>query len=284
MALAEDITSILAPLGGRTALAARLFRLGATPYTRAAHGDDHETAAQPDVEPQIAFSSDEVFPAAGLAKLPVAIEFLRRADLGQFDLAERLDMSDTPHVGGSGVLPLLDPATQLSLGELCTHMLNLSDDTAANVLLDLVGMGEVNESLSRMGLTHTKLARRFMDIEACDGRRDNWTSASDMLILLSLIHQNMAPGARWLRETLSHQQRSFELSEGWAPAALRLAHMDGLLANAAHVAGLLSDPHRTCAYCVLTAEQKDLPAARYAIGRVVRLLCDAWFDGGSSES
>ena len=90
-------------------------------------------------------------------------------------------------------------------------MLIVSDNTAANVLLDLVGMGEVNESLSRMKLDHTKLARRFMDFEARAARRDNVTSAGDMLALLSLIQQNMLPGARWLRETLGAQQRFVEL-------------------------------------------------------------------------
>jgi beta-lactamase class A len=163
-------------------------------------------------------------------------------------------------------------------------MLIASDNTAANVLLDLVGMGEVNESLSRMKLPHTKLARRFMDFEARAARRDNLTSAGDMLTLLSLIQQNMLPGAGWLRATLGAQQQFVELTEGWLPPAARLAHKDGLLPDAAHDAGLLSGPRGTCAYCVLTTEQKDIPAARYAIGRVVRLLWDAWLDGASASS
>jgi hypothetical protein len=94
----------------------------------------------------------------------------------------------------------------------------------------------------------------------------------------------MLPGAGWLRETLSHQQRFAELSAGWLPPVARLAHMDGLLPDASHGAGLLSGPRETCAYCVLTAEQNDIPAARDAIGRIVRLLWDAWLDGGSIES
>ncbi len=255
----------------------------ASPYRR--HSDDDvRVAGQADADPQFTLNADEAFPAAGLAKLPVAVEFLRRVDLGQFDLAERWDTSAEPRAGGSGVLDFLDPATQLTLGELCTLMLIVSDDTAANVLLDLVGMGEVNESLSRMKLDHTKLARRFMDFEARAARRDNVTSAGDMLTLLSLAQQNMLPGARWLREMLSPQQRFVELGDGWLPPEARLAHMDGLLSDVAHDAGLLSGPRGTCAYCVLTAEQNDLPAARSAIGRVVRLLWNAWLDDTTASS
>jgi beta-lactamase class A len=103
-------------------------------------------------------------------------------------------------------------------------------------------------------------------------------------VLLSLAQQNMLPGARWLRETLSAQQRFVELIEGWLPPEARLAHKDGLLSDIAHDAGLLGGPRGTCAYCVLTAGQNDLPAARSAIGRVVRLFWNAWLDDTTASS
>jgi Beta-lactamase enzyme family len=110
------------------------------------------------------------------------------------------------------------------------------------------------------------------------------TSAGDMLALLSLAQQNMLPGAGWLRETLSAQQRFVELGSGWLPPEARLAHKDGLSSDVAHDVGLLSGPRGTCAYCVLTTEQNDLPAARSAIMRVVRLLWDAWLDDTTASS
>jgi beta-lactamase class A len=283
MDIADDIAAILESLGGRTAFAVRLFHAKTTSNSR--HGDDdHEPSPQDMADPQFTLNADETFPAAGLAKLSVAVEFLRRVDLGQFDLVERWNTSAAPRAGGSGVLDFLDPATQLTLGDLCTLMLIVCDDTAANVLLDLVGMGEVNESLSRMKLDHTKLARRFMDFEARAAQRDNVTSAGDILALLSLAQQNMLPGARWLRETLGAQQRFVELFEGWLPPEAQVAHIDGLLPDVAHDAGLLNGPRGTCAYCVLTAGQNDLPAARTAIGRIGRLLWNAWLDDTTASS
>ena len=283
MDIADDIAVILEPLGGRTAVAARLFLPKRAPNSR--HGDDeHEALPQAEVDTQVMLNADEIFPAAGLAKLPIAVEFLRRVDLGQFDLAERWDTSAEPRAGGFGVLDLLNPATRLTLGELCALMLIVSDNTAGNVLLALVGIGEVNESLSRMKLAHTKLARRFMDFEARAARRDNVTCADDMLELLSLAQQNMLPGARWLRETLNAQQRFAELGVGWLPPEARLAHKDGVLSDVAHDAGLLSGPRGTCAYCVLTVEQNDLPAARSAIWRVIRLLWNVWLDDTTASS
>jgi beta-lactamase class A len=282
MDIPHDVGAILAPLRGRTAFAARLLRRGATPDKRHAGEDDAAPGQEADLH--VALNADEAFPAAGLAKLAVAVEFLRRADLGQFDLAERWDTPGAARVDGSGVSDYLDPATQLTLGDLCARMLIAGDNTAANVLLDLVGVGEVNESLSRMGLRQTKLTRRFMDVAVRDAWRDNVTSASDMVILLSLVQHNMLPGARWLRETLQAQRQGGDLTEGWLPPEARLAHKDGVLPDAAHDAGLLTGPRGAFAYCALTAEQEDIPAARYAIGGVVRLLWDAWLDDAQTPS
>jgi beta-lactamase class A len=257
--LTARIAALLEPLGGRTAVAAQRF--GPPPAS---------------VEASVSIRADEGFPAASLAKLPIAIELMRRADLGQFDLGERFDTASVPRVGGAGVLDFLDPTTRLTLAELCTLMLIVSDNIAANFILDLMGMGEVNETLSRLNLKQTKLARHFMDAAARASGRDNVTSAGDMLTLLSLIRGNALPGGRRLRETLAAQQSFSELTEGWLPASATLAHKDGTLDGLVHDAGIISGPGGLAMYCILTAEQADVPAARATVGRIVRLLWDEW--------
>jgi beta-lactamase class A len=257
--LTARIAALLEPLGGRTALAGQRF--GPPPAN---------------VEASVSIRVDEVFSAASLAKLPIAIELMRRADLGQFDLSERFDTASVPRVGGAGVLDFLDSTTRLTLAELCTLMLIVSDNTAANFILDLMGIGEVNETLSRLNLKRTKLARHFMDEVARTSGRDNITSAGDMLTLLSLIRGNALPGGRRLREMLAAQQSFGELAEGWLPASATLAHKDGTLDGVVHDAGIISGPGGLAMYCILTAEQADVPAARAAVGRIVRLLWDEW--------
>jgi beta-lactamase class A len=155
-------------------------------------------------------------------------------------------------------------------------MLIVSDNTASNFLLDLVGMGEVNETMNRLNLAHTKLARHFMDAAARASGRDNVTSAGDMLTLIGLIRGNALPGGRRLRETLAAQQSFSELTEGWLPTSASLAHKDGTLDGVVHDAGIVSGPGGVAMYCILTAEQRDIPAARSAVGSILRLLWDAW--------
>ncbi len=282
--LEAEVAAILAPLGGRTAVAAR--RAGRPlarslpvvggPGERDDARDTHDVSAKSAPPLDVEISVEEVFPAASLAKIPIAIELMRRVDMGQFDLGERMDTADIARAGGGGVLDYLDPATRLTLGELLTLMLIVSDNTASNVLLDLVGMGEVNETMSRLNLPHTRLARHFMDYEARRAHRDNLTTAVETLTMMELLRGNALPGGRRLRETLAAQQSFSELLEGWLPSGATLAHKDGTLDDTVHDAGILSGPSGAGVYCILTTEQDDIPAARAAIGRTLRALWEGW--------
>ena len=229
--LEAEIAAILAPLGGTTAVAARragrpLARALPVMGAHSAHDDEHDAPAKGAPPLDVALRVDEVFPAASLAKIPIAIELMRRVDMGQFDLGERLDTADIARAGGGGVLDYLDPTTRLTLGDLLTLMLIVSDNTASNVLLDLVGMGEVNESMSRLNLTRTRLARHFMDFEARRAHRDNLTTAAETLTLMELLRGNALPGGRRLRETLAAQQ-SFSRANGGLAAQRRHAGPQG---------------------------------------------------------
>lgn len=272
--LSTRIETLLEPLGGRTSVVARratapLEPLPVLPGTGSAAPRTRNDSRA------IAIRPDEAYPAADLAHLPVALELLRRADLGQFDLAERLDTSDEPRAGGFGVLDHLDPATPLTLGDLCYLMIGINDSTAANFLLSMVGMGEVNETMSRLNLPHTRLARRFMDFVARAAHRENLTSAADMVSLLSLLRGRAVPGAARLREFLAGQQLGADV-KALLPASARLAHKTGSLDGLFHDAGILSGPGGACVYCVLTAEQVSVPAARGATAAILRELWNEW--------
>ncbi len=271
-ALAGRLTALLDVLGGRTALAVIPF---------APAGSAQALTGAPPGE--IRLRADDALPAASLAKLPIAVELMRRADLGQFDLAERLDTSAEPRVGGGGVLDYLDPGTQLTLADLCLLMLAVSDNTAANFLLDLVGMGEVNETMARLGFTQTHLARRFMDWEARAARRENLTSAGDCVQLLALVRGGALPGANRIRALLAAQQVADDI-RAWLPASAALAHKTGELPDVFADAGILSGPGGTCVFCVLTAEQPYLPTARWTVGRIVHMLWNECCAAGNAAA
>ena len=266
---ASDLTArvgaLLDQLGGHSAVAARW--LPRPPAGAQAHGQQAQL--------EVAVRADEPFASASVIKLAIAVELARRVDLGAFDFAERIDISGEPRVGGGGVLSFLDPGWQPTLADLCSLMLAVSDNTAANVLLELLGMGEVNFSMERLGLVHTRLARRFMDFEARAAGRDNVTSASDMVRLLSLLAGGALPLAGRIRAMMANDARAEAVTFA-LPADAILIHKTGTMDDTLHDAGILSGPGGTCIYCVLTTAQQDLSSTVSVIARTLRLFWDGW--------
>jgi beta-lactamase class A len=285
--LGERAAARLDGLGGQSAIVARRFAVPTLPrravrsseveHEGHEHADDHGRISS-SVEESIAVRGDAIFPAASLAKLCIAVELMRRVDLGQYDLSEQFDTADEPRVGGGGVLDYLDSTTRLTLNDLCFLMLGVSDNSASNFLLELLGMGEINETMVRLKLEKTRLARRFMDWAAREAHRENTTSAEEMVTLLTLFRGNALPGASVLRGILAAQQRADDI-QAWLPAEAQLGHKTGELEGIFHDAGMLAGPGGACVFCILTAEQQHLPTTRFVVGEVIRMLWDGWCVG-----
>jgi len=123
-------------------------------------------------------NADTVFPQASSIKIPILLELLRQAQAGPeasgLKLDERVELKRALMTGGSGVLLRFgDGTSALSLRDLATLMIVLSDNTATNILIDRVGMDNVNGLLRELGLKETKLQRRMMDVEAGRASREN---------------------------------------------------------------------------------------------------------------
>ncbi|MGH2486217.1 MAG: serine hydrolase [Ktedonobacterales bacterium] len=229
----------LASLGGRTAFAARWMGSAGPP---------------------VMIRAEDALPAEGLLALPLAAETLRRADLGQFRLDERLLASDD----------VTDADGEQSIGDLLALSLT-GDDGAANALLELVGRGEVNETATRMGLRRTRLEGRFGD-DAPAAYRENVTCGSDMVTLLALVRGNALPGASRLREALPATRQVGE-SPLELPGDVEVTHTTSVARVSFGDAGILTGSHRACVYGFLAGEQVDSQAAQAVFAMILR---DLW--------
>ncbi|MEH7306027.1 serine hydrolase [Neobacillus drentensis] len=127
------------------------------------------------------------FQSASLIKVPILIEGFRQSEIGKLNVDQLVSI--TNHVGGSGVLQLFSREAKLTMKDLLTLMITVSDNTATNMLIDRLGMEAINSSFEKMGLQHTALNRKMMDFEAIKKGLDNITSPMDMLTCLKVIHE-----------------------------------------------------------------------------------------------
>ena len=182
---------------------------------------------------------NEVFPTASTIKLAILYELFRQAGEGTLKLDETRALDRRHAVGGAGVLKELT-APAMSLRDYATLMIVLSDNTAANLLIDVVGMRNVTARMDALGLTATKLRRRMMDSDAARRGDENVSTPSEIARLLRIIHhgEGLTTGAReGLMEVLRKSKSSPMRSS--IPAGVVVANKPGTLDGVAVDAGIV---------------------------------------------
>jgi beta-lactamase class A len=139
-----------------------------------------------DTGEEIAWQADESFPAASTIKVPILCEVFRQAGEGRFALADTRTLTAGDQVGGSGILKDLTPGLALTVKDLATLMIVISDNTATNMLIDLVGLDEVNAFCDRLGLHGTRLEFRVQRAPEA-ARVMNRSTPADLGLLMSMI-------------------------------------------------------------------------------------------------
>jgi beta-lactamase class A len=138
-------------------------------------------------EEEFVVYADEIFPAASIIKIPILLEFYRQVAEGTLDLNEVYSLNDKDKYGGSGVLKYLSDKTKVSLEDLVKLMINLSDNTATNYLIDIVGFENVNRLLEILGLVDTKLLRKMQMKDIDPDLQENLSTPRELSNLLHMI-------------------------------------------------------------------------------------------------
>ncbi len=118
--------------------------------------------------------ADEVFAQASSIKITVLAELYRQAQQGKLKLTDLYTVQASDLVPDSDIMGGLTPGvTRITLRDLATMMVAVSDNSATNVLIDRVGMDNVIAMLDSLNLPHTRLRRKMMDLEAAKHGREN---------------------------------------------------------------------------------------------------------------
>src|SRR5437763_14949122 len=118
--------------------------------------------------------ADEVFPQASSIKIAVLAELYRQAQQGKLKPTDVYTVKASDLVADSPIMNGLTPGvTQVTLRDLATMVVAVSDNSAANILIDRVGIESVNSLLDSLGLCRTRLRRKLMDLQASKEGREN---------------------------------------------------------------------------------------------------------------
>ena len=102
-------------------------------------------------------NGDELFPTASVFKIPVIIEFYKQLESGGLSLDDKILLKKEDMVPGSGILKELSEGLELTYRDLMELMMILSDNTATDLIVNVVGIDNVNSTLKELGLEKTKI-------------------------------------------------------------------------------------------------------------------------------
>lgn len=257
---------------------------------------------------EIGVGADETVALASVFKVPLLVALHRAADAGRLRLDQPVKVSADRTAGVAGLGAMQDEAT-LTLRDLALLMITISDNAAADAVLDHIGLPAVHETLDALGLARTVIAASSSDLNAAladdfvrsglgvtqaladpatmagfrvlDPALCNSSTPRDMTTLLARIWRDEAASPTAcgdMRRVLRLQVCRHRLASGFPTDAVRVAGKTGTLLNLRNEIGVveLPDGHRY-AVAVFTRSNSTAirnPTAETVIGTAARLAID----------
>ncbi len=134
---------------------------------------------------------DKLVATASTIKFPILIYACMQVHKQKLEWESPIKLLEQDKVGGMGVLRHFMTPRQLTLHDACYLMTTVSDNTATNLVIDLLGKDAINDFIAEMGLSHTRLNRKAFspDNEESKVYGLGVSSAKDMATLLREVYR-----------------------------------------------------------------------------------------------
>lgn len=215
-------------------------------------------------------NGDEKVPSASMIKLLILLKALDECDKGKINLEDITNLDDYEKVDGSGILKELSRDHKFSIRELLTLMIIVSDNTATNILIDLLGMEEINKIGHDFGLEKTMLQRKMMDSHAREKGLDNFTSSNEILKLLKMIYEKdfVSEDYSDLALDILLRQQERQRLQRYLPEDLKIASKSGDLDNLENDGGIFFTENKNYILVVLVNQAESNVLAKEIIGEI----------------
>ncbi len=256
---------------------------------------------------EVGVDADDPVVMASVYKLPLLVAFCRRVDAGELDPREPVTVVPGERTAGPTGLSVMRDAVTMSWRDLACSMIAVSDNAAADVLLERVGLATLDQVLDELGIGSTRVLGGTADVyrslvadtaaadtaaafrtlgsndvaprvRAYDPALGSATTARDMTRLLGAVWNDSAASpeqCRFARDLLGVQVWPHRLRAGFPYAGVRVSGKTGTLGAIRNEVGVVEfDGEHPVAVAVFTrAARADavLPLADSVIGQAARL-------------
>jgi beta-lactamase class A len=224
----------------------------------------------------VALNAGSVFPTASTIKVAVLIEIFRQSEAKPGLLTQQRAFTATEHTAGSGMARLIGSGSSLALQDIAKLMINLSENTATNAIIDEVGTDNVNRLTASMGLKSMRLQRKMLESEAQAENKENIASPEDAAKIMTMIARCQIPtsaaSCAAIRQIMEIPQPPHPAKDSIPkdiPVAFKWGGMEGVSVGW----GIVSLPQRPYVFAIMTTYGQEPQS-----GATVRAVSEAAFD------
>jgi beta-lactamase class A len=221
---------------------------------------------------------DDRVPTASTIKIAIMVEAFARVAEGKAKWTDELILTKEKKVGGSGILPEFADGLHLIFRDGVMLMMTLSDNTATNLVIDVLTADAVNARMESLGLKETRLMRRvFGGGESIEGKKEEnkrfglgRTTPHEMVTLLEKLERGEVISSAASKEMLELMKREQGTNGIWreqwrVPKATKSGALDALRSNL----GIIYHPRGRIALAITCNE---IPEVNWTVDNPALLL------------
>lgn len=151
----------------------------------------------------IKYNEDKKMLAASIIKLTILVECFNQIKKGIINKDEVFITKEEDKVPSCGALNYMKENLKVTLEDLYVLMIILSDNYATNMLIDKLGIDNINKTIKEIGLKNTVLNRKMFDDEKAALGLENYISVNDIGYLLEKMYNKELIDEKSSEEMLS---------------------------------------------------------------------------------
>ena len=192
----------------------------------------------------IKYNEEKPMLAASLIKLTILVECFNQIKKGIISKDETFITKEDDKVPSCGALNYMRENLKVTLEDLYVLMIILSDNYATNMLIDKLGIDNINKTIKEMGLKNTILNRKMFDEEKAKLGLENYIISEDIAYLLEKMYNKELIDEKSSEEMISilkNQRLNGKISfflQNLKPK-VQIAHKTGEDTNITHDVGIV---------------------------------------------
>ena len=236
---------------------------------------------------QFFINAHDSYHAASTMKTPVLIEAYKQAKAGKFKITDKVTVKNEFKSIVDGSAFSLDSINDSEHGlyrmigktvtiyDLLYRMITMSSNLATNIVIDLVGAENVNETMRSMGAKDMQVLRGVEDNKAYEKGMNNMVTAYDLMMVLEGIASGKAVDQRASDEMIKilTQQHFTNIIAKNLPSGVKVASKSGSISFITHDSGIVFLPDgRKYVVVLLSRGVKDHKAVSATMANVSKLI------------